>query len=41
MMHRAKPSVISPMVHSYPHYILKKYAFYNKIYILRIISGFL
>ena len=31
----------SPTAHSYPHYILKKYAFYDKIYILRIISGFL
>ena len=30
-----------PTVHSHPHYTLKKYAFYNKIYILRIISSFL
>ena len=31
----------SPTAHSHPHYTLKKYAFYNKMYILRIISGFL
>jgi hypothetical protein len=29
-----------PTAHSHPHYTLKKYAFYNKMYILRIISGF-
>ena len=28
-------------VHSYLHYTLKKYAFYDKIYILCIISSFL
>ena len=31
----------NPTVHSHPHYTLKKYAFYNKICILRIISSFL
>ena len=30
-----------PTAHSHPHYALKKYAFYNKMYILRIIAGFL
>ncbi len=29
------------IAHSYPHYTLKKYAFYSKICILRIISSFL
>ena len=34
-------AVSRPTAHSHPHYALKKYAFYNKMYILRIISGFL
>ena len=37
---RVAHEAVLPTAHSHPHYTLKKYAFYNKMYILRIISGF-